>query len=59
METYNLNATNKEKESNTIHNYYTTVNDSTFLNKFTTVDNKRRLDRKNVRKTKWAKFTCR
>jgi len=58
METCNLNATNKESESNT-NNYYTTINDTSFLNKFAPVDNKRRLDRKNIRKTKWTKFTCR
>jgi hypothetical protein len=57
METYNLNATNKEKESNTINNYYTTINDTSFLNKFTPVDNKTNIDWKNIRKTKWAKFT--
>jgi hypothetical protein len=48
VETYIFNATNKEKESNTINNYYTTINDTSFLNNFTPVDNITRLDRKNT-----------
>jgi len=55
MEIYNLNATNKEKENNTIkqilcnHKY-----DISILNKSTTTENK---VKQNTSKTKWAKFT--
>jgi hypothetical protein len=53
METYNLNAVNKEKENNTkqilCNNKYISV-----LNKSTTTGNK---VKQNTPKTKWAKFT--
>ena len=44
METYNLNATNKEKESNIIKQIYNNKYYTSFLNKFIQVENKTRLD---------------
>jgi hypothetical protein len=57
METYNLNATNKEKENTTKQILYNNTYDTSILKTFTPVENKTRPDRKNSTKTKWAKFT--
>jgi hypothetical protein len=55
MEIYNLSATNKEKENNTIKQIlYNNKYDTSILNKFTTIENKIKL---NTPKTKWVKFT--
>jgi DNA replication protein DnaD len=57
METYNLSATNKQKESNTIKQIlYNNKYNTSLLNKFTPAENKTRLDKKDT-ETKWAKFT--
>ena len=53
MNTYNLNAVNKEKESNTIkHILYHNKYDLSILNSFSKTQNNRKPN-----KTKWAKFT--
>ena len=58
METYNLDAKNKEKENNTIkqtlcNNKY----DPSLINKCIPKRKKTILKRKDTSKTKWAKFT--
>jgi len=54
METYNLSATNKENEINTIkQTLYNNKYDTSIFNKSTT-ENKIKL---NTPKTKWAKYT--
>jgi hypothetical protein len=54
MEIYNLSATD-EKENNTINQIlYNNKYDTSYLNKFTTTENKAKLNTPN---TKWVKFT--
>jgi hypothetical protein len=54
METYNLNAINKEKENNMIKQILCNNKYISILNKSTTTENK---VKQNTLKTKWTKFT--
>jgi hypothetical protein len=54
METYNLNAINKEKENNTIKQILCNNKYISILNKSTTTEHK---VKQNTSKTKWAKYT--
>ena len=53
-----MSATSKEKERNTIKQLlHNKKYDPSFLSKFTPVENKIKLERKDTMKIKWDKFT--